>query len=425
MKLSLRIILYITAALLTLFTLWAFGFYKTSKHRIYDRIDLVLTKQSDIIIERFLGNDSLPNSLEGNSGTVEFFIEKVSPEYALTHQEPTFQTNDEYIDDIQRDETVRVLSRVFKKKKVDYELTLTTQVFAWNDTLDFAIVSIIALAIVLLITIIMIVSFIIISNMMPLYRLTDWLRNRKVNEDVPLPDSSIKAQEFKEIELAVLESSEKSKQIFEEQQRFIGNASHEIQTPLAICRNRLELLVDNTKLDEQQLLEIQKTLDTLNYISRLNKSLLLLSKIENHQFDESVEIDLKNLMEQTLENLSEIYASTNIKVSISGARHLIAHMDQVLASSLVTNLLKNAFVHNRPDGEINIEIAPNTLTIRNTGVEEALDANAIFNIFYKKGENANSSGLGLPIAKAICDEYNIGISYQFSDNQHCFSVAIK
>ena len=117
--------------------------------------------------------------------------------------------------------------------------------------------------------------------MKPIYRLTDWLRHRKTDEDIPQPDSNIKAQEFKEIESAVLESSEKTRQVFEAQKSFIGNASHEIQTPLAICRNRLELLVDETQLTEHQLSEIEKTLDTLGYISRLNKSLLLLSKIDN------------------------------------------------------------------------------------------------------------------------------------------------
>lgn len=425
MKLSHRIILSISGVLLLLFALWALVFYQSSKRRIYGRIDKVLVEQSDKIIKRFLEIDSLPNSLSGVSGTVDFSIEKVFLEYAESHQTPVFQSNEEYIDAIQNTETVREMTQVFQKRGINYELTLTTEVFAWNKTLDFAIFSILILAIILLLAIISIVSFIIVRNMKPIYRLTDWLRHRKTDEDIPQPDSDIKTQEFKEIESAVLESSEKTRQVFEAQKSFIGNASHEIQTPLAICRNRLELLVDETQLTEHQLSEIEKTLDTLGYISRLNKSLLLLSKIDNHQFKGETEIRINQIVNQALENLKEIYENLNIKVDIVEKQYIRTHMDPTLASSLVNNLLKNAFVHNKKDGYISITLNDNTLSVANSGIEEALDADIVFQTFYKKGENSSSTGLGLAITKAICNEYGFEISYKFVQNQHVFSVRFK
>ena len=425
MKLSHRIIVSVSVALVALFALWAVVFTTTSKRQIYSRIDFILTQQSDKIISRFIENDSLPNSLSGMSGTMEFFIERVSPEYAKSHQAPVFQTDEEFIDDIQEDEIIREMSSVFQKRGIDYELTLSTHVFAWNDTLDFAIFSILTLAIALLVAIILIVSFIIIRNMRPLYRLTDWLRSRKDTEEVPKPDSRIKVQEFKEIETAVLEASERSQLVYEEQKRFIGNASHEIQTPIAICRNRLELLVDGTQLDEHQLTEIEKTLDTLGYISRLNKSLLLLSKIDNHQFKEEAEIEINKVVNQALENLEDIYESTKVGVSVAEKQRIVVKMDPTLASSLVNNLLKNAFIHNIQGGNIAITLSNNTLTIGNTGKNEALDAESVFKTFYRKGENSHSTGLGLAIAKAICTEYGFEINYQFIENQHTFSVKFK
>ena len=425
MKLSRRIIVSVSIALVALFALWAIVFTRTTKRQIYSHIDLILTQQSDKIISRFLDNDSIPNSLSGMSGTMEFFIEKVSPEYAKNHQTPAFQTDEEFIDDIQEDEIVREMSSVFQKRGIDYELTLSTHVFAWNDTLDFAIFSILTLAVALLVAIILIVSFIVIRNMRPLYRLTDWLRSRKTTEEIPKPDSRIKVQEFKEIETAVLEASERSKQVFEEQKRFIGNASHEIQTPIAICRNRLELLVDETQLDEHQLTEIEKTLDTLGYISRLNKSLLFLSKIDNHQFKEEAEIEINQVVNQALENLIEIFESMEVSVSVTEKQRIMAKMDPTLASSLVTNLLKNAFIHNLQGGNITITLSDNTLIIGNTGKNEVLDPETVFKTFYRKGENTNSTGLGLAIAKAICTEYGFEIRYQFIENQHTFSIKFK
>ena len=191
MKLTHRIIVSVSIALIALFALWGLVFYKTSKRQIYSHIDRVLIQQSNKIIDRFLDNDSLPKSLEGASGTVEFFIEKVSPEYAESHQTPVFQIDEDYVDAIQDIESVREMRRTFRKQDIDYELTLTTPVLAWNDTLDFAIISIFTLAVVLLIAIIIIVSLIIVGNMKPLSRLTDWLRNRKANDDIPEPDSRI------------------------------------------------------------------------------------------------------------------------------------------------------------------------------------------------------------------------------------------
>ena len=425
MKLNQRIIAYISMASVVLFTLWAVFFYIIGKRSIYKQVDTVLEQQSSKIINHFLLDGSLPDAMSGITGTMTYSIEKVTEEYLQTHPSIEYQTTEKHIDFQEDKEKVRELTRTFRKQGVYYKLSIDAQVYTWNDTIDFVIYSIIGLAVILLTVVIIIVSLTVIDSMRPLYRLTEWVRNREVNEEIPKPDSHIKTQEIKEIESAVLEASERSNQLFEEQKRFIGNASHEIQTPLAVCRNRLELLVDNTQLDEHQLSEIEKTLDTLNYISRLNKSLLLLSKIENHQFKEEVEVDINLLVADTLENLKEIYGNWGIKTLVSEQEHIRATMNSILASSLIGNLLKNAFVHNRPNGSITVETIGKTLTICNTGDNEALDEKAIFQTFYKRSDNATSSGIGLAIAKSICNEYGYETSYQFIDNQHCFSIKFK
>jgi len=425
MKLNQRIIAYISVASVVLFTLWAVFFYIIGKRSIYKQVDTVLEQQSSKIINHFLLDESLPDAMSGITGTMAYSIEKVAEEYLQTHPSIEYQTTEKHIDFQEDKEKVRELTRTFRKQGVCYKLAIDAQVYTWNDTIDFVIYSIIGLAVILLTVVILIVSLTVIDSMRPLYRLTEWVRNREVNEEIPKPDSHIKTQEIKEIESAVLEASERSNQLFEEQKRFIGNASHEIQTPLAVCRNRLELLVDNTQLDEHQLSEIEKTLNTLNYISRLNKSLLLLSKIENHQFKEEVEVDINLLVADMLENLKEIYGNLGIKTSFSEKGRIITHMSPTLASSLVSNLLKNAFVHNRPNGSITVETIGNILTICNTGDDEALDEKAIFQTFYKRSDNATSSGIGLAIAKSICNEYGFETSYHFVDNQHCFSIKFK
>ena len=95
--------------------------------------------------------------------------------------------------------------------------------------------------------------------------------------------------------------------MFEQQKQFIGNASHEMQTPLAICRNRLEMLMEDENLSESQLEELMKTHQTLEHITKLNKSLLLLSKIENGQFTDTTQVEVNKLLRQYLEDYKEVY----------------------------------------------------------------------------------------------------------------------
>ena len=99
-------------------------------------------------------------------------------------------------------------------------------------------------------------------------------------------------QNSEKLNEAAVRYAERSEQMFEQQKQFIGNASHEMQTPLAICRNRLEMLMEDENLSESQLEELMKTHQTLEHITKLNKSLLLLSKIENGQFTDTVQVEV-------------------------------------------------------------------------------------------------------------------------------------
>ncbi len=177
--------------------------------------------------------------------------------------------------------------------------------------------------------------------------------------------------------------AERTEQMFEQQKQFIGNASHEIQTPLAICRNRLEMLMDDDSLSENQLGELMKTHQTLEYITKLNKSLLLLTKIDNGQFTDTKDLELNTLLKQYLEDYKEVYDYRNIEVNITEQDRFHIVMNESLAVALLTNLLKNAFVHNMDGGRIQIIITKNSITFRNSGSGHPLDEEHIFERFYQ------------------------------------------
>ena len=422
MKLSQRLFLGIAAAIILLFALWSAVFYQNTTRRLHQHIDTLLDRQATQIIGRFVLGDTLPESLRATTGINFLTIERVSESYAAKHLQAAYSTQTVFIDDLREDEPLRVINKVFHKGNTPYELTLSTPMYAWDDTFAFTLKSIVMLGVALLVVILLTNAVVIRANMKPMYKLLEWLKNHRQSDSIPPPDNAIKAREFKEIEAYVLNASRLAQHNYEQQKAFIGDAAHELQTPLAVCRNRLELLVDEGRLDENQTAEVVKTLETIDYITRLNKSLLFLSKIDNDQFAESRRIALCPLIRTAVGNMSEIYESKHISIETDCRADLEAEMDPTLANSLISNVVKNAFVHNLPGGHICIEAESDRLSIANTGAGAPLDAQHVFDRFYKKSCNAHSSGLGLAIAKTICDHYGFHIEYRFRDGMHCFVI---
>lgn len=201
--------------------------------------------------------------------------------------------------------------------------------------------------------------------------------------------------EFRKLNDAARRYAERAESSFERQKQFIGNASHEMQTPLAVCRNRLEMLVDDAHaLTGEQLGEIAKVQRTLDYLVRLNRSLLLLSKIDNGQFPEAEEVDVNALVRRTAEDMEEIYAYRSMRFALVDEGPLTARMNPSLAGSVVANLLKNAFVHGDEGGEVTVRVAPRRFTVCNSGAGGPLDARAYLRPVLSGNEEGGFYGAG-------------------------------
>lgn len=275
---------------------------------------------------------------------------------------------------------------------------------------------------VLLVTLLTINIWVYYRSMHPLYVLLGWLDNYTIGKETPLPDLHTSITEFRKLRAAAQKTIERNKAIYEQQKQFIGNASHELQTPLAICQNRLEMLAEQEETTEGQLMEINKIQETLTYIIRLNKSLLFLSKIENGQFRDKQQICFNDLIRRQVEDYREIYAHKGITLKMEEQGRLEAEMSETLATALIGNLLKNTYVHNVRQGSILITVTSRSLRFCNSGAKEALDPQRVFERFYQ-GRHASpgSSGLGLSISQAICHLYHIQIRYSYN-GLHCFEL---
>jgi len=252
--------------------------------------------------------------------------------------------------------------------------------------------------------------------------LLGWLDRYQLGHPNEPLDNKTTITEFHHLNETVTEFAGRNEKLFEQQKQFIGNASHEMQTPLAICRNRLEMLMEDESLSERQLEELMKTHRTLENLTRMNRSLLLLCKIENGQYMDKRPVCLNELLKHYIDDYQEVYAYRKIRVEMRLEKSFCVEMNDSLATVLVTNLLKNAFVHNVEEGLIRVETDKQAFVIRNTG-GEALDGKRIFERFYQGKKKEGSTGLGLALVDTICKMNQLHIRYFYENGLHCFEIS--
>lgn len=211
---------------------------------------------------------------------------------------------------------------------------------------------------------------------------------------------------------------------FQNQKQFSEDISHELQTPLAIISSRLESLLEEPGLKEHRE-AITSIYSTVHRLSRLNKAMILLSKIENKQFASDEQTDLTQVVKEKLEEFSELITMKSLQPVSDLNSILIVSIPLALAEILINNLLSNAVNHTTKGGQIKIEINSRKMVICNKGTESIPEPDRLFSRFYKVDPSSNSVGLGLAIVKKICDLYPLNIHYHFIENLHCFEITAQ
>jgi signal transduction histidine kinase len=256
----------------------------------------------------------------------------------------------------------------------------------------------------------------------PFYQALDQLRQFSLEKKPSLQLASTNIKEFKDLHRSISQLTNRTYRTYLQQKEFTENASHELQTPLATLQAKLELLMQTENLNSQQAKLIQELNEAVFRMSRLNKGLLLLAKIENNQFTELGEIHITAVVRRLLNPLEMQIRLKRLSLS-EIYQDVVIEANPVLMDILFSNLLNNALQHSPPDGRVAINLFAGRFEISNSGNPLPFPEEKLFRRF-QRGDSgfAGGNGIGLAIVKQITDRCHYVIRYQYKNNMHRFEV---
>lgn len=407
---------YFAFLLLLIISIWAGVFYYAMLDEIYDSIDDGLDNRKGLILQK-IGVDSSILTKAGFNES-DYSITEVSVQSAQGFHD-VYRDTLMYMQNEQDFEPVRLLRTAFHHQGKYYQMQVITSMVEEDDLVSELFYALLWLYLGLIATILILNNFLLKKVWKPFYHLLQQVKNFRLERPfIQVKKTNI--DEFRLLNEAVQKMLQSNVDSYNSQKHFIENASHELQTPLAIAINKLEALAE-TSLSEEAAVLLTSALDNLERLTRLNRSLLLLSKIENRQFLLQELVSINELVKKAGDDFSDQLAFSKINLELTEEANCSVMMNPDLAAILVNNLIKNAIVHNHPRGSIQILVKDAALIIKNTSETSELDQQALFTRFHKEKQSKTSTGLGLAIVKAIADLFHLTVTYSY-DEVHIVEV---
>lgn len=370
---------------------------KLSEEKLIETIQLWNDVQPSTNIRKLEKNDNLKDSI--------FIVEK-------PHDFLHFEEIDRF----------RCLSKVIYLNKKPYRFNIETNIEESQETIFFISITTVFLFVLIVGGLLFLNRRLSKSVWKPFRETLDQLKTFSLNNQTKIEFSKTDVSEFDELNQSLTKLIEHNVSVYKTQKEFTENASHELQTPLAILKNKLDILLQNQDLTEKQYQIAEEMNRALSRSSRINKNLLLLAKIDNKQFD-SKTFHLDEVLNQSLEILQEHFEQKNISVNTEISDNVKVNGNIGLTEVLINNLIINAIRHTSINGSILIRLSQSEFEVSNSGTGK-LNGDLLFKRFSRFSKDNNGSGLGLAIVQEICKSQNWTINYRFENNNHIFSVKL-
>ncbi len=239
----------------------------------------------------------------------------------------------------------------------------------------------------------------------------------RLNQKKTIQLPNTRTAEFQKLNTFLEEMTNKAQEDYRNLKEFTENASHELQTPLAIIRGKLELMMDSS-LNNQQAGLISSAHNAVEKLSKINQSLSLLTKLDNQEFKTTSTINISEQIKDSLFAFQELIEMKSLRLETIIADDVYIKIHPLLNNILLNNLFSNAIRHNHEFGSIKIKLSAQSLTISNTGEHLDVQPADLFKRFKKNDPSSDSIGLGLAIVKHICEQSDITITYSFNKEMH-------
>jgi signal transduction histidine kinase len=256
----------------------------------------------------------------------------------------------------------------------------------------------------------------------PFYKTLHQIESFEIDKTKQPDFAETDIEEFNRLNTSIKKLIEKNTIIYKSQKEFIENAAHELQTPLAVFQVKIDTLIQRSDVTQEQSEILGSLNENVSRLNRLNKNLLLLSKMENDSYSDKQTISLTNYIQKNLDFFIEQAKAKSLIIKMELQKDFEIKSNPVLAEVLISNLFLNAIKHNIEGGQISIAMQENKLVFSNSGQPSPLNTDKLFKRFSKSNPSEQGTGLGLSIVKKIADINNWTVAYNYENNLHSFSI---
>ena len=401
------------AVTIGVFLLGSVFFFFVLRYILLNQLDETLMSERQEIVNYIAAHDELPEIV--NTTQQWSYYEPTSQPVAKSY----FKSGIYISDDFDK-EQIRQYIFSIKAGSTFYNITITKSQKDTQQLLRLIIIATIAMIAIILIINLVINRKILSTLWNPFYKTIEQIKAYRLSDKHPMQLNKVSIDEFRSLNESLNEMSERIYHDYETLKRFTENASHEMQTPLAVIRSKTDVLMQSVDWKEKEMQQLQQIEDATQRLAKLHQSLLLLTKLENRQFLLNEKVNLTDIIQQKIKEREDVLEAKKISVH-ANLQPVTLWFHPHLAEILVGNLLNNAIRHTASNGEIDVELSKEKFSVSNTSLNGELDKNKIFQRFYKT-DTSEGTGLGLAIVKEICNVANADIQYEYQNSKHQFII---
>lgn len=402
--------------LLTLATLLVGGVFIYQK--LESEIDFELGMELERQIDAFAGR--IAQGIDPEALQSERLEIKVLP-FEMEEESLSLRDTIAYHDPMNREEKQLKASKSVKIDGRHYRISYFNLVVETEDITETVVYTMLIVLIAQLLAIVFFFRSISNRILRPFQHTLDKIQQFSFQKNQPLVLAQTNIQEFAQLNQFLERMSAKLLKDYRQIKEFSENISHEIHTPSAVVRGKLEHLM-NLEITEEQAHLIHSAYQNNEKIHRIVKSLALLAKLENEEFEQPEPVNLTQLIQANLELLQELIQLRGIELQSSISEPITVPMHPHVAEVMITNILSNAIKHNQANGWIKVELTEKELVVQNSGKTLQAKPEDLLGRFQKESQNPDSVGLGLAIVQQICKTYGFDFSYESESQVHVMQI---